>query len=383
MPPAPDPLRILVTGAADSPHESERALAFAALGHDVAMLSPTEAVLPGIPVHVPRPGRSGLAPLRRLTTLWRTVGLLRQLRRPITHCHYAAEYATWAAALLGLKPLVITVMGGDVLFDEQGRHGVLSRALTRFALRRADLVTVKSPHLGTVVRGFGVPPERVMTVLWGIDIDAFRPDAEEMRVLRDGWALPPGRRVLLSPRPLKPLYNQTLMLEALAILVGQGHDLALVCSLYGAEPEYRAALVARATALGVAERLVFAEPRSHARMADLYGLGDIVLSLPPSDGFPQTLIEAAATGKPTVMTATDRFEGLLTDGRHMVFTPLEATALAARVARLIQEPELVETIRVESLTFARAHADLPAAASAVAERMRALPGAVGPIASTR
>lgn len=367
-------LTICVTGAADSPHESARAQALRRLGHTVRMVSPTPATLDGIPVTVPWGAQLRPAPVRRLAVMLATLWTLWRERADVVHCHYAAEYATWAAAVLGKSPLVITVMGGDVLFDEQGTQGAVGRALTRFALRRADLVTVKSPRLAAVVADMGVAQDRIMEVLWGIDLQAFRVDARTVQAFRDRWQAPSDTLVFFSPRPLKPFYNQMLMVEALANVRQRYADAQLVMTAYGGEPEYRDALLARAQALGIGGALHFAEPCSHDDMAHLYGACDIVLSLPPSDGFPQTLVEAAATGKPCIMTGAERFTGLITAGEQAIFTDLTVEAVTARCVELAADAALRQRVAASALAFSQARADLMVEAARVSRRMEDLVG---------
>lgn len=368
------PLSICVTGAADSPHESERAQALRRLGHTVRMVSPIPATLDGIPVTVPWGAHLRPAPLRRLAVMLATLWTLWRERADVVHCHYAAEYATWAAAVLGKSPLVITVMGGDVLFDEQGTQGAVGRALTRFALRRADLVTVKSPRLAKVVADMGVAPSNIMEVLWGIDLQAFRADATTVQAFRERWQAPNGAPVFFSPRPLKPFYNQFLMVEALARVRQRYSDAQLVMTAYGAEPEYREALQARAEALGIGAAVHFAAPCSHDEMAHLYGACDIVLSLPPSDGFPQTLVEAAAIGKPCIMTGAERFAGLITAGEQAIFTELTVDAVTARCLELAADANLRQRLGASALAFSTERADLMVEAARVATRMQDLVG---------
>lgn len=369
-------LSICVTGAADSPHESERAGALARLGHRVSMLSPTPARLHDIPVIATAGYGLRMRLLRRPVMMTATLWHLARQKVDVVHCHYAAEYATWAAALLGKRPLIITVMGGDVLFDEQGRQGFLGRALTRFALRRADLVTVKSPRLATVVEAMGVPTSKIMQVLWGIDLANFIASADEVARLRAEWGATPNAPVLLSPRPLKPFYNQQLMIAALPAICARHPDVRLVMSSYGEEPGYRDALIAQAEALGVADALHFAAPRAHAAMAGLYAASDIVLSLPSSDGFPQTLIEAAATGRPCIMVGPDRFRGLIEPGREALFTELTAADLAEKIVRLADDRNFGAGLAQAALAFAREHADLMKDAARVSDRMIALKAAL-------
>jgi len=368
-------LSICVTGAADSPHESERAQALARLGHRVRMVSPTPATIDGIPVVVPWGAQLGFAPLRRLAVMVSTLRAVGRERADVVHCHYAAEYATWAAALLGKKPLVITVMGGDVLFDEQGSQGAVGRALTRFALRRAALVTVKSPRLAGVVADMGVAPARIMEVLWGIDLKAFQTDPAKALGWRQTWGVAEGVLVFFSPRPFKPFYNHDLMIDALAQVREHFPDAVLVMTTYGEEPGYRAELLGRAKALGIEEALKFVDACPHAEMAHFYGASDIVLSIPPSDGFPQTLVEAAAIGRPCIMTGAERFTGLIDAGVHALFTDLTADALAARCLELAGDADLRKRIATNALSFSQSRADLMVEAQRVSTRMQDLVGA--------
>lgn len=362
-------LSICVTGNAASPHDSGRARALARLGHDVRMLSPSTAAIDGVPVTAIWGRALRPAPLRRLAMMASTLWALARSRADVVHCHYAAEYATWAAALMGKKPLVITVMGGDVLFDEQGTMGTVGRALTRMALRRADLVTVKSPRLAEVVARLGVEPRRVMMVLWGIDLEAFRADDGQVAALRDQWGATPDGPVLLSPRPLKPFYNQMLMVEAMPKVLARHPGALLVMSSFGEEDGFRAALDARAGELAIADRIRFVTGRPHEEMPSLYAAGDIVLSLPASDGFPQTLVEAAATGRPCVMVGAHRFMGLIAPDEHAVFTELDGASVAAAVLRLADDPAFSARIARGASAFAQAKANLPADARRVADHM--------------
>lgn len=365
-------LDICVTGNANSPHESERAQALLRLGHGVRFVSPVPASVEGIPVTVPWGAHLGFAPMRRLAVMLSTLWVLWRERADVVHCHYAAEYATWAAALLSKKPLVITVMGGDVLFDEQGSQGWAGRALTRFALRRADLVTVKSPRLARVVEDMGVLRERIMEVLWGIDLEAFAAASERVAGWRRTWNVGTEDLVLFSPRPFKPFYNHALMIEALAEVRRRYPGATLVMTTYGEEPGYRDELRALADRLGVGSAIRFVPPCAHADMAHLYGAADIVLSIPSSDGFPQTLVEAAATGRPCVMTGAHRFEGLIQPGEQALFADLDGHHLAKRCLELAADGTLRARLAQSALTFARDRADLMAEARRVAARMEDL-----------
>jgi hypothetical protein len=63
------------------------------------------------------------------------VRLLLRCRPDIVHVHYAYSLYGWAAGLLGCRPLVVTVMGGDVLFEEQGSPTPIGKWLTLSCLQ--------------------------------------------------------------------------------------------------------------------------------------------------------------------------------------------------------------------------------------------------------
>src|SRR5262245_29637372 len=254
------PLKIVALGSAASAHDANRTSVFARMGHSVGLISIADASVPGVTVIPVRGNGVPVRALRRFVLMASTVKALLSQRADIWHAHYAADYGTWVAALLARKPLVITVMGGDVLFDEQGTQGPMGRALTRFALRRADLVLVKSNALADVVASFGVDRARIVRVIWGIDLARFQVDPVEVARLRTEWGTQ-GRQVLLSPRMLRPFYNHQLLIEALPAIVGAGHDPVVVLTVKGESAGYRQQLEESARALGVLDRLRFVPPR--------------------------------------------------------------------------------------------------------------------------
>src|SRR5438477_2210236 len=194
-------LTICAIGEADSVHVATRIRCFADMGHHVYLItpSPSRRGIAGVTELVPgfdaaladRGWRGALARGSRriggetLCHLFRIVGFVRLLRRrrpDIVHVHYAYSLYGWAAGLLGCRPLVVTVMGGDVLFEEQGSPTPIGKWLTLNLLRKADYITSKSHHLTRTIdqlAGVGAKAERI---IWGIPISQFgRIDTSALR----------------------------------------------------------------------------------------------------------------------------------------------------------------------------------------------------------
>ena len=320
---------ICVLGAASSPHVVTRAEAFATRGYDVRLLSPVPGRSDLVPIDFPGSTARGI--LGKLRLLWWTTTRLLSQRADIFHAHYAAEVGTWLAWLLGRRPLVISVMGGDVLFDEQGTLGPTGRWLTRRALRGADLVTVKSPDLADVVSSFGVSRDRIETVIWGVDRDIFRFDETAGQAFRDEVGVLAGQQLVFSPRIMNPFYNIHLLVDAWPDVIRAVPNAVLVISRFGADSDYEARLRKRISELGLGQSVRFADARPPSAMPGAYSGSDAVISVPPSDGFPQAIIEAAACGRPVILTDLARFHAFFRPDIDVLYTALDRAAIAKAV----------------------------------------------------
>jgi glycosyltransferase involved in cell wall biosynthesis len=167
----------------------------------------------------------------------------------------------------------------------------------------------------------------------GVDPSAFA------AVQRDGDRAP--LRVLAVSR-LVPGKGFALLLDALAQVVGDGHDLAL--DVVGEGPAGDA-LRARAARLGVAERVRWLgavgqdEIRRHYARADAFCLPSF------AEGVPVVLMEAMAVQLPVVATRIAGIPELVTDEiSGLLVTPARVDELAGALSRLAASPQLRERL---------------------------------------
>jgi glycosyltransferase involved in cell wall biosynthesis len=268
--------------------------------------------------------------------------LIKTTSPDIFHVHYAYSTWAWLAGALGARPLVVSVMGGDVLFEEQGTPTPRGIALTKCLLAAADRITAKSDFLISVLDQLGGYGGKAVRMIWGVDPDQFRPlDAS---ALRSEYGIPAGARIVLSPKILQPFYNIDVLVEAMARVVSEVEEAHLVVTEYGADPQYRDKLNEQIGRLGLASHVSFVGHVPHDRMPLFYSLAEVAVGIPRSDGLPQTLLEAMACGVPNVIGRLDRYAEIAKDGDSVLTADIEPASVAEAILRLLQDEELRKSI---------------------------------------
>jgi glycosyltransferase involved in cell wall biosynthesis len=80
--------------------------------------------------------------------------------------------------------------------------------------------------------------------------------------------------------------------------------------------------------------------RNRAEMLDFYHSLDVYVCASRSEGTPNTCLEAAACGLPVVTTPVGNMPELIRDGENGFFVARDVAQIAAKLARLRDEPEL-------------------------------------------
>lgn len=246
--------------------------------------------------------------------------------------------------------------------DRSGPRRAARALLERAAYRRADAaVVLTSAFRQVLVERYGVRPWDVHVVPPGVDLRRFSPAsvAEARRRLR----LEPGAFVAVAVRRLVPRMGLDLLLaawdEARADLPA-GSTL-----LIAGDGPLRDALAAAVPARGLGDAVRLLGRISEPQLVDCYRAADVAVA--PTlehEGFGLVVIEAAACGTPTIVTAVGGLpEAVAGLDRSLVVAPGDRDALRERLLRARAERP--------SRAACRAHAER-FDWSAVAERHRAI-----------
>lgn len=388
-------LTICAIGYASSPHVAARVRCFADMGHRVFLITETPSAggIPGVTELVPswddRLARRLWFRLAfwlgkkiggsALDNTWRLAAFLHMLQRcrpDIVHVHFAYSYYGWLAGLLGSRPLVVTVMGGDVLFEEQGSPTAAGKWLTLELLRKADYITSKSNYLTQALDRVGAFGGKTDRIVWGVSLQLFR--RVDARELRAQLRLSNDRRVIFSPKILQPLYRVHLAVEAMAILCHRFPQAVLLVSEFSADPAYKESIARRIEELGLGEQVMFCGAIAHAEMPVYYSLAEVSVAVPSSDGLPQTLFESMACETPNILSRLPRYEEIVQHRHSAYFVSPTPEDIAAGISALFCDNCLREKITGNALAVVRHEGDLDQQARHVEARYRQLAATVRP-----
>jgi N-acetylgalactosamine-N,N'-diacetylbacillosaminyl-diphospho-undecaprenol 4-alpha-N-acetylgalactosaminyltransferase len=242
-----------------------------------------------------------------------------------------------AARLLGHRAIISERVNTSGHFGGGGRSAAVSKAMVRLAYPRADRVIAVSDGIAEdLAAHFGVAGGRIVTIANPVDAARIRAAAAEQ------VAPPVAGPYAIAISRLTANKNVMLPVEALA---ASGLDWPLV--VLGQGPE-REAILARAAALGIVDRVVMpgfaANPYPALKGASLY------LSGSRAEGFPNGLVEALALGVPAIATncrsgpaeilderPREQIGGL-TEGRHGILVPEDDVAAMAEAMRRLVDP---------------------------------------------
>ena len=218
------------------------------------------------------------------------------------------------------------------------------------SVRRADHVLADSEATrDDLIALYDTPADKI-TVLWsGVDA-RFAPGTSPaaLQAVRDRYKLPTGR-FLLSVGTVQPRKNYTRLIEALARLRREVHDLSLV--IVGGKGWLEDPIYSALDQFGLREAVVFTGFADDADLPALYTLARAVALPSLYEGFGLPVLEAMACGTPVVTSNLSSLPEVAGDAALLV-NPLDVDDLTAALQRLISDEALRATLRERGLARA-------------------------------
>ncbi len=237
-----------------------------------------------------------------------------------------AAIAAPAAARLGL-PFVVTLDSGEFTSMDDIQYGLQRRWVDRravaSAIRAADRVTVSTAFMARLAT-VGPIAFSPAIIPMGIDTSLFAPAT---RVEGPPWRL-------LRVASISPVKDYPTLLRALGRVAAQGLDVHL--DVVGEDTMHGAAQALTST-LGLDSRVTFHGFQPTDQLAAFYGRAHLHVVSSRHEAAGVTILEAAATGLPTVGTAVGYVADWRTD--RAAAAPINnPDALAGAISDLLRDP---------------------------------------------
>jgi len=261
--------------------------------------------------------------------------LISEIKPEIVDGHFITVYG-FLAACSSFHPLVVSAWGSDILIYP--RRNFFFKAIAKYALKRADVITCDSEVAQEELTKLGVEPAKIRVIFKGVDTQQFSPQhrSQELREKLGVYEAP----TVVSIRNLKPIYNVEMLIKAIPLALSQVPETKFIIAGDG---EQRGALTNLADSLGVSGSIRFVGWVSHGELPKYLASSDIYVSTSLSDTSHISLQEAMACELAPVVTDIPANRAWIEDGRNGFVVPLnDIKALADKVVYVVKNKQVQE-----------------------------------------
>lgn len=234
-------------------------------------------------------------------------------------------------------PSVAMVGGSDILL--LARSGSRRRVILK-TLHAADAVVPVSGNLRDTLLADGIPDDKLTLIPRGVDRAVFRPGNREDARHRLGVDL--VRPFVIAVGRLVPVKGFEVLINAMHLLSKSGTPPQLVIIGGG---ELRGALQQQIRQLGLQETVKLVGAQTQEVIADWYRAANLVALSSHSEGIPNVLLEALATGVPFVSTHVGGVADIADEQHHTLVPPNDPRALAEAIHKRMNTPRPTGTPR--------------------------------------
>jgi glycosyltransferase involved in cell wall biosynthesis len=254
---------------------------------------------------------------------------------------------------LKLEPSVVTCF--DIYPFLQDQYPFMDRNMVKLGLRgmlKADRIITISEYSGEeIAQALGYPREKIRVTHLGVDHRRFRPLPRDAS-LRERYAVPAGKRIILYVGSEQPRKNVLTLIEAFATVK---RDCANVVLLKVGRPQWKTArqeleeLIRR---LGLRDDVIFIDYLPEEELPALYNSADLFAFPSVYEGFGLPPLEAMACGCPVVSSNTSSLPEVVGEAGIMV-DPHDTDGLASAMCEVLSSDDLGEELIRKGLEQAR------------------------------
>ncbi len=249
----------------------------------------------------------------------------------VIHAHWVPSgLAGLFVKMIYKKPVLMTVWGADVRS--------LPKFISRFVLKRVDLVNSFQPELTDIIKSLG-RKKGLVNIPSMMDYEKFNSKADTAAFKKEFWLR--DEKIITFIGRLEEMKDPLTFVNALPLLLKRRKDVKFL--LIGGGHLENAARE-RAKQLGVENNLVITGPRSDTNI--ILKCTDIFVAISPLENvFSTTIIEAMYSRVPCILSKAGYTENVFRHKHDAYLIPFKnPTALANAIVSLLDDQKLLETL---------------------------------------
>ena len=252
---------------------------------------------------------------------------------------YQLNLTAFVATLANRKkkiPAFAIGIGSDIL--TMPRKGWAYKAMLKYILKHSQAYNAGSPYLLEQMQKYC--PKHSEILLANLGINPIKPLEKE--------------NIVFSNRLHSPLYRIDEVIKAFANFVSKPEfaDWRLVVAATGKEKEFQQL----SQSLGIEDRVKFVGWLSQKENAEYYAKSKIYISLPKSDSFPISLLEAMSGECLCIISDLPAYKGIMKQGENCLIVSDLEIEKADYMERVLELDS--QNILQKNKTFADSYADI-------------------------
>ena len=250
------------------------------------------------------------------------------------HVHWAIPtglIGVWIKALIK-KPFIVTIHGSDlrIALDKPG----FLRKIFMHVCKQAVHLNCVSEEQKIDIERLGIISEKISTIPMGVD-EAFLETGKKKKIKSNNQSF-----VILSNRNLLPIYNLSLLIRAIPMVLEEEPKTRFLIAGEGSEKEN---LGKEVEDLKLGPSVQFLGRVPHEEMPNLLSQSDVYVSTSACDGTSVSLLEALACGAFPVVTDIPSNREWIADGCNgFLVSEEDEKLLARRIVQAIRDRGLLE-----------------------------------------
>ena len=244
-----------------------------------------------------------LAPFMFFSGIFHLFRLHRKHRFDLIHAFWLLPNGFIGAIISKLckVPLMVALRGSDIFISKKN---LFFRAMARWTLRQASMVTSVTPAFFADLEAFGVPAKKMRLIPNGSHPRLFpAPSRSQLVALRQRLSIPEGDVVIFALGRIVLKKGFDILIQALPLIQEQVPNVTVIIGGDGTDLGRLKTLVKE---LGVSASVRFpgtitrTDVAAYFHLCDLFTLPAIFDPKGNVDGCPNVILEAMACGKPVV-----------------------------------------------------------------------------------